>query len=189
MVRVNSENQLMTRSVVELDAIHYNHKYQDYYIAMSGTVTANSTNEHCLLYISNNDENKKIYVDALVYGWNGGSTSHNRSCRYRVYKNPGIPTLNYTTVVPTNMHFASSNIAIVTCYKWNAGATDGMTMSSLGTLANDNILAQGLTNIRYQGIPILGYTNSTSISLTAEEVGTFSIVMRFFMKNDSEYNQ
>jgi len=186
---VNSEGHLMVRSIMETDAIHTNHKLKDYYAVMSGVVTANSTNEHAILFIKNVDPNKNMYIDALVYGFNGGNTNHNRALRVKVYKDSGLPTLNNTLITPGNLNWTTSNISNTICYKWDATATDGMTMGSAGLLIYDNILAQGLTSLHISGIPILGFNNSITVSYVPEEVGNFSVVTRFFMKNDSEYNE
>lgn len=188
LAQVNNENQLMSRSVIELDSIHYNHKYKTYYAASLGALTANSINEHRVLYLKCDDTVNKMYVDANIFGWNGGNTNHNRACRVRVYKDAGAPTLNYTTLTLGNLNWTSNNVALVTAYKWDGTATDGMVMSSPGTLIYDNILTQGLTPLHLQGIPILGYGNTYSFSYTPEEIGTFALVVRFFLKNDVQYD-
>jgi hypothetical protein len=186
LARVIDENQLLVRAVTEPDYVHSNHKYKQYYATISGTLTANSTNEHRILYIQSDDTALKMYIDAYIYGWNGGNTNHNRACRLKVYRDAGAPIANSTSATIGNLNWTSSNVALATAYKWDATATNGMTMSSNGILVYDNLLTQGLTELHLQGVPILGYGNTISISLTPEEIGAFAIVIRFFMKDDSK---
>ena len=186
LAEVTSDNQLYTKCIMEPLATHTSREKGLYYYASSGVVTANSTNQHVVLYIINSDPSNNLKIDRVALSYNGGSTNHNRCCRYRFYRNPGAPTLYNTAFIPGNANFSSQNLFSGTAYIWDASAHDGMTMASTGTVISDNLINGGMTTVISDGQVVIPYSYSLSVSLTPEEIGSMSATVRFYMESASE---
>lgn len=181
LAKVDSEGHLTTHSTSRPEFVFINDTTGQYFAATTGVVTANSTNEHAVLYIENLSSTLNLYVDAWVLSYNGGSTDHNRCCRIRVYKNCIAPTANHTQITLPSLNWSKAILADTIAYKWD-GVGDGMTKGSAGTLIFDSLFRNGLTQLQVSGSPILNQGNSVTVSYTPEQIGTFATVMRFYMR-------
>jgi len=181
LVKVNDYNQLDVNSVSLAEPIYIAREFGDYYTANFPATTSNSINEHIVLWLRNDNASKKIFIYNYIFGYNGGNTNHNRCMRFKVYRNPGVPTANYTSVTINSVNYTSTSISNVTAYKWN-GIGDGMTLTGSPVSASDIIVGIGLTMYTTEGVPILGYGNSIAISLIPEEIGDFNTFVRFYME-------
>jgi hypothetical protein len=176
--------QLNTLSITEELAIYQSHIHSDYFAANTLYQTLNSTNEHLMMYARNDNPNKSMCIVVYLIGWNGGSTNHNRTCRYKWYKNISAPTANNLVLVPVNTNYKSTNLSGVTCNIWD-GVGNGMTFTTVPIIVS-TILAIGTTQIWLNGIPILGYGQSLGISVIGEEIGDISITLRFYMIDNTD---
>lgn len=179
LAKVDSDNHLDTKAITEPLSTYRSREYGDYFIISLTATTLNSTNEHMMIYLRNDNKDKNIEIFYHAYGYNGGNTNRNRTMEFRTYRNPGAPIANYVALTVNNVNYTRTNISNVVAYKWN-GIGDGMTMPA-GTNTASQIVGQGLTQVQTEGIPILGYGQAIGYSLLAEEVGRVSIVVRFYM--------
>jgi len=150
------------------------------FVASTEVLTLNSLNDHLLFYIKNTNTIKRLKLWTIHFGYNGGSTNHNRTMIVKFVTQPSQPTANYTSVVPDNFNLGSNYLAEADVYKWN-GVGDGMTYTD-GKISSAYIVNKGSTIFDMCGIPIQVLNSSTGIIIAAEEIGTVSITVRFFYK-------
>ena len=180
LAEVNNRNKIMGDSVMqteEADIASLGYSF----VVSSKVITLNSTNPHLFLYFKNTNSEKNMHIQVVRFGWNGGSTNHNRTMTWGWIIAPGEPTANHTPVTPGNLNFTSNQAAEATVYKWD-GVGDGMTYTG-GFIASEAIFNQGYGILQARGIPIVGLNDSFGMLLTGEEIGTATITIRFFYKD------
>lgn len=143
-------------------------------------VTLNSTNPHLLMYLKNTDPERTMRIEVVNFGWNGGSTNHDRTMKWSWIVGLNEPTVNHTSLTAANLNFQSGQTAQVTAYKWD-GVGDGMTYTG-GVTGTEEIYAKGTNKIYAKGIPILGLNDAIGMVITGEEIGNAVVTIRFYYK-------
>ena len=179
LAEVNDRNKMMNDAVIQTEEADIA-ELGCSFIVSTKILTLNSTNPHLVLYFKNTNNLKTMRIWVSNFGWNGGSTNHNRTLKWSWVIAPNEPSANHTLIVPGNLNFASNNIAEALAYKWD-GVGDGMTYSG-GIIVSEAIFAQGYSNIESRGIPILGLNDSFGVVLTGEEIGDIVVTTRFYYK-------
>jgi hypothetical protein len=179
LAEVSEKNKMMCDSVVQTEEAEIAELGYSF-VASTKVLTLNSTNPHLFLYMKNTNSEKTMRAWTVRFGWNGGSTNHNRTLKWGWIISPNVPTANHTITTPGNLNFISNQVAEATVYKWD-GVGDGMTYTG-GSVASEAIFTQGYNRVRTAGIPILGLNNSFGIILTGEEIGDAVVTVRFYYK-------
>lgn len=179
-LKINENNKAMCDSVIQSEESEVAERTGQSFVISTLVKTLNSTDPHFFLYLKNTSVDKNLYIWIANFGWNGGSTNHNRVLKWGWLVNSNEPTANHTAVIPGNLNFTSSEVASAIAYKWD-GVGDGMTYTG-GGIASEAIFAQGYPRIETRGIPILGVNHSFGILLTGEEVGDAVVTLRFYYK-------
>ena len=179
LVKISEKNKIMSDSVIQTEESEIA-ELGYAFVVSTKVLTLNSTNPHLFLYVKNTNSEKTLRSWTCRFGWNGGSTNHNRTLKWGWIIAPSVPTANHTLVTPGNLNFTSNNIAEATIYKWD-GVGDGMTYTG-GAIASEAIFDQGYNRVRTEGIPILGLNDSFGIILTGEENGDAVVTIRFYYK-------
>ena len=177
---VNENFQLKTDGVIQRDELFIAEEFGQTYVITTNAVTLNSTNQHFLLYIKNNNSLKKLYNATIEVGYNGGSTNHNRCMILQILAGFIGPTANHQVASFNNVNFSSGNVAEATGYIWD-GVGDGMTFTG-GIVVNEGIMAKGHQVYETHGMPIMDFSRYLGIAVIAEEIGTVSITIRLFFK-------
>jgi hypothetical protein len=180
LAEVSERNKIMMDSVMqseEADIAGLGYSF----VVSTKVLTLNSTNPHLFLYFKNTNSEKNMHIQVVRFGWNGGSTNHNRTMTWGWVIAPGEPTANHTAVTSGNLNFTSNQVAEALVYKWD-GVGDGMTYTG-GFIASEAIYTQGYNKLEAHGIPIVGLNDSFGMILTGEEIGNATITMRFFYKD------
>ncbi len=179
-VHVDTYNRLAVHSTNMSEISEISARNNRAYSTTTDAMTFNSTNEHPLLYMRNDNTDLKLFFDSIDYSYNRGDTNHNRSMIKRVYINPPVPTGNYTECTVHNMNFSSFLDADMLCYKWDQSDSDGMTVDLSNTESfSTSLVTTNLTLENISGI-ILGYRNSVLFTFEPEEVGKASISTKFY---------
>lgn len=169
-LRIDVDHRAYTRSMSEPAIAVKSYEEGGAYLVLTGVVTLNSTNEHKLIY-AHNTSTKSFAINRYWFGWNGGSTNHNRTCIITQYFAPSsAPTVNHTPTTAKNLNTASGNAALMTVYIWN-GVGDGMTVAG-GVKAGESQIRQGINYIEILGSIIIAPGDSFVVAVKGEEIGT-----------------
>lgn len=153
------------------------------YLTTSGSMSLGG-----VLYLRNDATVEDLYVQKLVFGWNGGSTNFNRVIQSFIKYNTGIPTANETATTDQIENISRTGSAAVasgktTAYKWD-GVGNGFTSGSGGFLQIPNQIGQGNTSIPIDGEIILGPGNSMEMlvtdNMTGGEAGIYNVAIVYY---------
>lgn len=180
LLMINDDNRAMCDSIIQTEEAEVAEIHELAFVSSSLVHTLNSTNPHLFLYMKNTSADKDMHIWIANFGWNGGSTNHNRTLKWGWLIAPNAPTANHTLVTPGNLNFKASQDAEALVYKWD-GVGDGMTYTG-GGVVSEAIFAQGYPKVETRGIPILGLNHSFGILFTGEEIGDAVVTIRFYYK-------
>lgn len=181
--KVDEFNRLYTDSVQVSEIENISVENASSYSITTDNYEFNSTNEHPWLYVENRETKVNLFFDSIIYSYNGGNDSHNRTLTKRVYRNPPAPTDNYMSLDGINLNFGSVRAADINAYSWDGGLTDGMDVdlsNSTNTLTS-TVQAGTLVLSDVKGL-ILPYGTSVLISFKPEELGNASISLKLFFR-------
>jgi len=159
------------------------------YLTTSGSMAASGGNGGSgVLWLRNDSTIEDLYVQKLIFGWNGGSTNFNRVIQSFIKYNTSVPTGNNTATTDQIENISKTGSAAVasgktTCHKWD-GVGDGMTGSTGGFLQIPNQIVKGNTSIPIDGEIILGPGNSMEMqvtdSMTGGEIGIYNVAIVYY---------
>ena len=181
--KVDQFNRLHTTAVNQSEIEYLSEFSGDSYSITTDNYTFNSTNSHPWLYIENRETSYNLFFASIIYSYNGGNTSHNRTLTKRLYRNPPAPTANYTSISAANLNFGSVRETDTFIYSWDGSATDGMTidLSNSANTLTSTVQAGTLVLSDVEGI-VLPFGSSVAFSFEPEEVGNASISIKVFFK-------
>lgn len=183
--RVSGDNRLTTEAITEPISSERSRAGRLWGAGTGSISVSSSMSLGPVLWIKNTGVTYDWYVQKLVYGWNGGTTNHNRTV---------LSFIKYQTTEPTGANTAinaaieniskSGSAAAVTNtdftgHKWDESGT-GMTGGTGGYLQIPNRLAIGNTSIPIDGEIILGPGDSMELQITPEEDGLFNAAIVFY---------
>lgn len=140
-----------------------------------------------VLWFRNDDPDNDMYVEKLIFGWNGGSTNYNRTVFSLIFYNTSIPTsvMTDSNFQVENIKFASGAnpglLALSTGFKWDGTGSVGMVGSSGGFAQIPNRLAQGNTLAPIEGQIILGQGDTMRLDATPEEGGLYQVSVVIYL--------
>lgn len=179
--RINAENRGEIDSVIETEETDIAERTGQAFVISTQVVTLTSTNPHLLLYIKNIDADRTLRIQVVNFGWNGGSTNHDRTMTWTWVVGLNEPTANHTAVTPANLNFLSGQVAQAEAFKWD-GVGEGMTYTG-GVTGSEEIYGKGSSKIDAAGIPIIGLNDTIGMAITGEEIGLAVITMRCYFKD------
>lgn len=126
-----------------------------------------------------------IFVQKIIFGWNGGTTNHNRTVFSLINYNTSAPTLLTTAIDAQIENISLSGASTPTllglrAFKWNGVGAVGMTGSVGGFSQISNRPAVGNSSIPIDGEIILGPSNTMRFDVTPEEAGLFDLSVVFY---------
>ncbi len=181
LLEIDNNHKAQTDAVIQTEEAYIGDTYGEAYVMSTGVLTTTSTNPHAMIYFKNLNPDKKMYVSALVLGWNGGNVTGEKCAVWDYVAFPGDPVANYTVSVAGNLNLTSSKTALATIDIWD-GVGEGITLASSGIVATSVIFGKGSSDLLISGIPIIGYNDAVVLRVTTEEVGKFTGVLRVFYK-------
>lgn len=175
---VTEQNRLSTQSIT-IPVPSEQSRLGQLYGCGTGSITPTSSfSLGPVLWLRNDDPDNLMYIEKLIFGWNGGSTTWLKTCLSFIKYQTSVPTGANTSAPPAIENISRSGTteavtdALATCYKWDGTGT-GMTGSSGGFLQIPNRVAQGDTEKGIDGQIILGQNDTMAILVTPEETGLF----------------
>lgn len=184
LVKVDESNRLRTYATSVTESHFVSHDYERAYSISTENQTFNSTNEHPILYLRNNNPNLTIILSSVIYSYNGGDTNHDRTMVKRVYRNVDAPTANFSSLAPQNLNFGSLRSAVVDSYMWDDSASDGMTIDTSGiNNLSTSTVPKGNLVLEEIGSVVIPYNASVLWTFQPEEVGKFSISLKFYFED------
>lgn len=180
-LEVNTDNKAMVFAVNRTEESEVAELHESAFSISTRVVTLNSTNPHLIMWSKNTSSSQSVYIWNTTFGWNGGSTNHNRTLKWSFVLFPNEPTANHVLVPAGNLNLNSALTADAVVYIWN-GVGDGMTYTG-GIVAEEMIFGQGMTTVESHGVPIAGLNTSIGVLVTGEEIGDVVVTTRFFYKD------
>ena len=186
---ITSDRTAMTDSIIELISSERSRQGQLFGVGTGYLTTSGSMNFGGVLWLRNDATSEDLYVQKLIFGWNGGSTSFNRVVRSFIKYNTAIPTANETLIDDQieNISRSGSVGAVasdkVTAYKWD-GVGNGFTSGAGGFLQIPNQIGQGNTSLSIDGEIILGPGNSMEMQVidngADQEAGIYNVAIVYY---------
>ncbi len=171
--KVNSENQLFTRSTNVSEISHVSKEHAESFGVSTPMLTVTTTLGK-MLYIKNTSTTKGLYISDVWINWNGGSTNRDRCVEGQFIFGDGAPSGNNTANAAGVLNRSSSNTADMTVQYWDEVST-GMTMASSGTAAFYFTNTKGTSHYRVDGGIILGTNDTITLAAKGEEIGEYSV--------------
>lgn len=178
--KVGGDNRLWTNAIVEKTGSNKSLEGGLFIFGGSFTLTGSESNAP-MLWLRNDDREHMIRIDKIIFGWNGGSTNHNRTNLCTVSYEVSEPTANATSIGPQIENIARSGFNapvtdnLTTAHKWDGVGSSGMTGGANGYQQVEYRISQGSTNFSdINGQVILGQSDTMQIGVTPEEAGLFS---------------
>ena len=167
LAKVTKDNRLLVDAINELVSSERSRTGNLFGVGTGFITTSGSMNLGGVLWLRNDSTEDDLYVQKLIYGWNGGSTSFNRVLRMFIKYQTAIPTANETAITDQIENISKTGSAAVasgktTAYKWD-GVGNGFTSGAGGFLQVPNQLGQGNTSIPIDGEIILGPGDSMEL--------------------------
>lgn len=175
LAKVNSENQLITDSVVTTGLGHAS-RVHGYAFSVGTPVMAVTATGGAVLWFQHTDTSFNFIVHRILMGWNGGDTNHNRVINGSLFYGASVPTANQTTFTPANMNRSSQNAIEGTSYLWDE-VGDGMTIADPGTFVGSLLVGQGMSVLDVEDSIIIPPNLSFSITVAPEEAGNAVLVL------------
>lgn len=184
-VDVNDDLMLLTEATTRSEIEFISAVKSDAYTVTTDNYEFNSTNEHPWLWIENRDQDNDLFLNSIIYSFNGGNDNHNRTLINKLYRNAPEPTDNRTELSTTNLNFGSVREPDIKAYSWDGSSTDGMEVDTTGldvkNTLTSTVQAGTLVLSNLDGI-VLPFGTKFLISFTPEEIGTASISAKIYFK-------
>ena len=184
LLKVTNTNRGLVLGVVEPISAERSRVGKLYGIG-TGSITPTSGGARQVLWLQNDDPDTQMFVQKLIFGWNGGSTNFDRTVFSLISYQTTVPTGNNTATSPAIENIAKSGStaantdSLATGHVWD-GASTGMTGSTGGYGQIGNRLAKGNTSISIDGEIVLGQNDTMAISVTPEEDGLFNVAIVYY---------
>lgn len=187
LAKVTSDNRLAVDAITELVSSERSRSGQLFGVGTGFLTTSGSMSNGGVLWLRNDATDEDLYVQKLIFGWNGGSTSFNRVVRSFVKYQTGVPSANHTAITDQIENISKAGAAAVasgktTAYKWD-GNNNGMTTSG-GFFQIPNTIAQGNTSIPIDGEIILGPGDAMEMVVTDngadQEAGVYHVAIVYY---------
>jgi len=153
----------------------------------TGSISVNSgMTLGSVLWFKNNYSDQDIYVEKIIYGWNGGTASRNVTCFNSIHYNTDEPGANRASASPQIENIGKSGTSSpvtdsdVTAWKWDGTGTLGMTDTGGGFAQIPNRVAIGDTEKPIDGQIILAPGNSMEMRVIPEEDGLFQVSVVYY---------
>jgi len=176
LARVDADHRLWTSAVTKdtLGYVALSTGYSFTWVAQQMTLPG--TSEYMILRIKNTDSVRNMFMYRFMYGWNGGSTNHNRASEVAMYLGTPAPTANYVTQTAPSTNFGRTLFAPAEAQVWDS-VGNGMTVVSNGQRALHSYFEQGHKDIILGGSLIIPFGYSVGFTVKAPEVGMFSMLI------------
>ena len=140
-----------------------------------------------VFWMSNDAVDENLHIQKILFGWDGGSTTFNKSLKSRTYYNTTAPTGNNITTFTDqieNISLSGSTAAVssgkTTVHVWD-GTGNGMTVGTGGFIQMSHQYTQGATDFPFDGEVILGPGNSIEFRLdSSAEAGIYNMAIIFY---------
>lgn len=192
-VKVSSDNKLKTDAITEPLSAERSRSGRLYGIGTGNLTLDASMSLSPVLYLKNNSKTDDMYIQKIIFGWNGGSTNHDRTVLSFIKYQESVPTGANTEINDAieNISLSGSSEGVssglVTGHKWDGSGSAGMTGQSSGYLQIPNRIAKGNTSISIDGEIILGPGDTMTFRATPEEAGEFHVsVVYYFVPTNEE---
>lgn len=179
--QVDSDNRIATQAITTSRSTFIANAHGKSFIFSVNELTVTGGQESFIMWFQNNSTIENMFLQQVIFSWNGGDTNHNRTVLLRTWVGPTEPSANNATGVFGNTNSSSSIIADATGYYWNGTGT-GMTVSDFGTKTLGMYHAQGQHLIDVNGGFIFGKGRSAGSSVIAEETGKLSIAIQVWFE-------
>lgn len=186
LAKVSSRNRQLTDGLVEPLSAELSRRGLLFGCG-SGSVTLTGSESFApILWLKNNDPDNYFHIQKLIFGWNGGSTNHNRTILSFIRYQITVPTGANADATPAieNISLSGTTEAVTdskaTAYKWDGTGSSGMTGGSGGFLQIPNRIAQGNTSINIDGEIILGQGDTMQMEVIPEEAGLYNVAIVYY---------
>jgi hypothetical protein len=156
----------------------------------SGIVALPADFDGPVVWWSNDNDTKWIYVDKLIFGFNGGNTTTTNTIESVISYGGSSYSTNTTAVTAFPDNQASNARSETTILKWNGTGSAGMsTQTTAGTAAIPNIIGPGNTTLwDIAGQIILGPSDTMEFGITdrKSEASRFVLSVIFYEKEALE---
>jgi hypothetical protein len=180
LAMVTSGNRLTTQTISEPISSERSRKGKLYGCG-TGNLSLSASFTGPVLWLRNDSRTDLMYVQKIIFGWNGGDTNKNRTVFSLINYNSSSPTATNasTTFQIENIAKSGVNSPVIfddaTVHKWDSSGSTGMGGHSGGFNQIPNRLAIGNTSIPIDGEIILGPNNTMRFDITPEEAGEFHV--------------
>lgn len=182
-VKVDSYNRMHTYATNKPEIAEVSVNRERAFSVSSSLHTFNSTNEHPFLWIKNIDPSLVMFLSSVIYSFNGGNTTFNRSMTKRVYTCYDPPTGRYEEITPVNLSIGSLNTPLMTAYQWD-GTGDGLDIDLTGKESlSTSIISKG--SIIFSEIEVVNLKFNSCLIFTyePEEIGNASISSKLYFNH------
>ena len=184
--KVTNGNRLLTQTITEPISAERSRKGKLYGIG-TGNLSLGGSFDGPVLWFRNDSDTELMFVQKIIFGWNGGTSSRNTTV---------FSLINYQTTEPTgantsidfqieNINKSGSSAAVTfadaTGHKWDGSGSAGMTGTSGGFAQIPNRLAIGNHSIPIDGEIILGKSDSMRFDVTPDEAGLFNVAVVVYL--------
>jgi hypothetical protein len=170
---VTAENRLLTASVGEVESKHNSVLGTSFQLTNNAVPVVGSTDQ-LVTWFAHTDPNRLFYINRFFISWNGGSTTYNKPLTVNLYFGTPVPTANHVAATPSNQNFTSQQTALATYYLWNKTSGTGMTVASVGLLAQTTHYSQGMNVVNVDGTLILRKDLVMAVGVNAPEAGVYT---------------
>ena len=185
-VRVSTSNRLWVDGIEEPLAAERSRAGLLYGCGTGSVTLAGSESLAPMLWLQNNDSNYNFAIVKLIFGWNGGSTNHNRTVLSFIRYQMSVPSAARSAATPAieNISMSGATAAVTdsgaVAWKWDGTGSSGMTGGSGGYLQIPNRIAQGNTVANIDGQIILGQGDTMQMEVTPEETGLYNVAIVYY---------
>ena len=175
LAKVTSDNRVLTDGISEPLSAERS-RTGKLFGAGTGSLTLGAGFSGPVLWFKNDDPDEHLYVQKLIFGWNGGTSSRNTTLFSLISYQGSEPSSANTAI-----DFAVENIsrfgttALETAHKWDGSGSTGMGGITGETAQIPNRLSIGNHSIPIDGEIILGQGDSMQFDFTPDEAGVGQI--------------
>lgn len=186
LAKISSKNRIFTDGIQEPLSAELSRRGLLFGCGSGGVTLDAAMSFAPILWLKNNDPDYNFHIQKLIFGWNGGSTNHNRTVLSFIRYQATVPTGAHTSATPAieNISKSGTTEAVTdgnaVAYKWDGTGTSGMTGGTGGYLQIPNRLAQGNTSIQIDGEIILGQGDTMQMEVIPEEAGLYNVAIVYY---------
>lgn len=188
LAKVTSDNRVTVDAITELVSSERSRTGNLFGVGTGFLDTSGSMTLGGVLWLRNDATDEDLYVQKMIFGWNGGSTTFDRVVQSFIKYQTGEPTANNTSIDDQIENISKTGAAAVasgkvTAYKWDeVGA--GFTSGAGGFLQIPNQIPKGNTSIQIDGEIILGPGDSMEMqvtdNMTGGEAGIYNVAIVYY---------